>query len=106
MKFNNMFVVGDRVRVISDCRTYLKVGTVIKTFTNRWNNNNYVSVILDNGVSNNYNELSLEKIGHVELTKENENMSKEVQGNYCVAMVRFVNGTDTTKRYAFALFEP
>lgn len=101
-----MFVVGDRVRVISDCHTYMRVGTVIKTFTNRWNNNNYASVRLDNGASNNYNQLSLEKIGHITLTNnQKENNDMAIKGNFRVAVVKHIQGYDVNKEYGFALFD-
>lgn len=105
MGFEHMFVVGDRVRVISDCRTYLKVGTVINIFTNRWNKNNYASVRLDNGASNNYNELSLQKIGHVDLATNNKENNMALKGNFRVAVVKHIQGYDVNKEYGFALFD-
>lgn len=38
-------------------------------------------------------------------TKQKENNVMEVKGNYRVAMVKFVQGTNTVKGYAFALFD-
>lgn len=73
---------------------------------NDYNNNNYVTVKLDNGDIHNYNELSLIS---VETNKENNITNKGdntmITGNYRVAMVKFVKGTNTTRGYAFALFD-
>lgn len=108
------YVKGDRVRIISNCDSHNQTGVILNYLNlsqyHRYykRNNKYVRVKLDNGDIKKYNENSLLYIGHVELTLEEENMAfgNEVQGNYHVAMVRFIQGTNTSKYYAFAMFEP
>ena len=100
------FQKGDRVKIISWCQSQGKIGTVVKCWCSFYNNNNYVEVKLDKGGTHNYNELSLTS---VDINEENNITNKGdnemITGNYRVAMVRFVQGTNTTKEYAFALFE-
>ena len=114
MKDKCKYVKGDRVRIISNCDSRNQTGVILNYLSpleyHRYHKqtNKYVRVKLDNGDIKKYNENSLRYIGHVELTLEEENMSfgNEVQGNYHVAMVRFIQGTNTSKYYAFAMFEP
>lgn len=102
----NCFKKGDRVRVTSWCQSYGEVGTVVKCWRGTYNNNNYAEVRLDNGHTHNYNELSLILIDSNQennITDKGDN--EMITGNYRVAMVKFVQGTNTDKKYAFALFE-
>ena len=105
MVFKCKFQKGDCVQVVSPCQSYGKIGTVIKWWRGNYNNNNYVEVKLDDGSTHNYNELSLIL---VDTNKEN-NITKGdnemITGNYKIAMVKFVQGTNTVKGYAFALFD-
>lgn len=105
MVFKCQFQKGDRVKVTSYCQSYGKIGTVIKCWRNDYNNNNYIEVKLEDGSTHNYNELSLISIN----TKKENNITKGdnemITGNYKVAMVKFVQGTNTVKGYAFALFD-
>lgn len=103
MAFKCKFQKGDRVQVISYCQSHEKIGTVVKCWRNECNNNNYVEVKLDNGTTHNYNELSL-----IFVNKQNNIIKGDnemITGNYRIAMVKFVQGTNTVKGYAFALFD-
>lgn len=105
MVFKCKFQKGDRVQVISYCQSHEEIGTVVKCWHNAYNNNNYVEVKLDSGSTHNYNELSLITIDtNIEnnITKGDNEM---ITGNYRIAMVKFVQGTNTVKGYAFALFD-
>ena len=105
MVFKCKFQKGDCVQVVSPCQSYGKIGTVIKWWRGNYNNNNYVEVKLDDGSTHNYNELSLISIN----TNKENNITKGdnemITGNYRIAMVKFVQGTNTVKEYAFALFD-
>ena len=96
------FSKGDKIKVVSECRSYGQIGTVKSTFRSGWNI--YVTVRLDNGVQNTYNEKSLILYNEQNntTTKGDNNM---ITGNYKVAMVKFLQGTNTVKGYAFALFD-
>lgn len=95
------FKKGDRVRIVSHCQSYGWCGMVTHIFQGYWNN--YISVKLDNGITNSYKEESLV------LANEKNNIIKGdnnmLVGNYKIAMVKFVQGTNTTKGYAFALYD-
>lgn len=101
------FKKGDRVKVTSDCQSYGFTGTVVDNVNPYWNGQNYVTVDLDRsvcgGFRRTYNELSLE------LTNEQNNITKGdnnmLMGNYRVATVKFVQGTNTTSGYTFALYD-
>lgn len=109
----NHLTEGDRVRVTSSCQTYMKSGTVIEIVIKDWTEQYYYArVKLDDGSFRTYNQESLSRIGHVELsenyknknnTKENNNMA--VKGNFRVAVVKFVQGYNMNKEYGFALFD-
>jgi hypothetical protein len=92
-----MFNVGDSVEVINKrLQSYGLIGT-IKT---SHHNANSSFVMFDNWNGR----------GEKELLIKNENLkfkgdkSMAVKGNYHVAMVKFVQGYNTSKEYAFALF--
>lgn len=114
MDKDRKFVKGDRVRIISKCDSYSQIGVILNyLYPSQYpryykQTNNYVRVKLDNGDIKKYNENSLLYIGHQEIILEDEDMAfgNEVQGNYNVAMVRFIQGMNTSKHYAFAMFEP
>lgn len=91
-KFQN----GDRVKIISECQSYGKCGVVVQYIGY---SSNVVQIHLDNGVTRNYNEISLK------LINQTEEKSMKITGNYKVALVQFLQGTNTTKGYAFALFD-
>lgn len=94
----NKFQSGDRVIVISDCASYNQVGTV--SSYKRLYGYIRVQVTLDNGSIRDYAEDSLR------LLDVNEGgIGMAVKGNYDVAMVTFLQGTNTVKEYAFALFD-
>jgi hypothetical protein len=65
---------------------------------NYWSNADLITVSLDSGNTRTYNENSLR------LYKGDDKMANLI-GNYDVALVKFLKGTNTTKEYAFALFD-
>ena len=90
------FKIGDKVRVVSDCASYNQIG-VVDAYLYGYNR---VQVRLNNGSVKQYNEDSLR------LLEANEGVNNmAVKGNYDVAFVKFLQGVNTTKEYAFALFE-
>lgn len=92
------FQSGDKVKVKSSCQTSGMIGTVTQYIQYPdYYIQKYVQVKLDNGVIRQYNESSLELIekGGIHM----------VTGNYRVAQVKFVEGNNKTKLYAFALFD-
>ena len=100
------FQKGDRVQVVSECQSYGKQGVVVR-YVNYpiWYTCNYVEVKLSSGGRRTYNESSLKLIN----TNQENNITDKgdnemITGNYRVAMVKFIQGTNTDKKYAFALF--
>lgn len=111
------FKRGDTVRVCNpNLKTYRKVGVVESTqlFTH------CVEVVIEGLPSLVFKPSNLELVSRadeyayvendVEITNETNNKVKEtndmsVTGNYEVALVKFVQGVNTTKNYAFALFD-
>lgn len=95
------FKVGDRVQVISKCNSYGNVGNVENV--RQWSNWNPeacdVTVRFDCDTVRIYSGKSLQLIN----SKGVNGMT--VKGNYNVAMVKFVDGTNKNKEYAFALFD-
>ena len=106
MGISYRFKEGDRVRVTSCCQTYNMIGTVFDIMSKSCTGNEYVKVKLDCGWIRTYNVLSLSHIGHVEINTDyqKENKCMDVKGNYHVAIVKFVQGYNVSKEYAFALF--
>ena len=98
---NCKFKIGDRVQVIREgLQTYGFTGKVHAT--SYWGD--IVEVYLDqlNKIYN-YNSKSLMfENEQNNITKGDNNM---LIGNYNVAMVKFLQGTNTAKGYAFALFD-
>ena len=94
------FKIGDKVLVTSECQTQGWVGVV--EGMDYWRN--YVTVKFNGGVKRTYNKNSL-KLYNEENNIINKGDNEMITGNYRVAMVKFVQGTNTTKEYAFALFE-
>lgn len=113
---NHSFNSGDMVRVCNPAlKTYCKVGRVLSTYYST------VEVQIDDLPVLKYKSCNLELVSRgaesdyvthdVKITNETYEKTKEtndmaVTGNYEVAMVRFVQGMNTTKEYAFALFDP
>ena len=97
------FKKGDKVQVISECQSYGQIGTVMNLYNSWMYGHKYVEIRLNNGIKNRYNENSLV------LANEQNNIDKGdnymLMGNYKIAMVKFVQGTNTVKGYAFALFD-
>lgn len=90
--------IGDKVRVISDCASYNQIG-VVDSYQRLYGHNR-VQVRLNNGSVKQYNEDSLRLL---EANEGGNDMA--VNGNYDVAFVKFLQGVNTIKEYAFALFE-
>ncbi len=91
------FQKGDTVKVTSHCQSYGQTGRIIKYIScTSYGSAKYVQVELKYGELKNYNEDSLMLIG---------GNDKMLVGNYNVAMVKFLQGTNTVKGYAFALFD-
>lgn len=96
------FSKGDRVMVANDSlQTYGCTGQVESV--NYWGD--VINVRLDHNnkvYTYNVKNLMLENEQNNITTKGENNM---ITGNYKVAMVKFVQGMNTTKGYAFALFD-
>ena len=99
---------GDRVVVTSNCQTHNCKGMVISNPHKSWTSCTYAKVRLDDGCVRTYNELSLKLVSNTNINQnetEKENREMGVKGNYRVAMVKFIQGTNMYKEYAFALFD-
>lgn len=97
LRKERIFEMGDRVQVISDCQSYGEYGTVIDYIQAAYCSNCVrVRVELDSGHIKKYNELSLKKVGNVEMA---------LTGNFKVARVQFIDGYNKDKTYNFALFD-
>ena len=102
-QMKSKFKTNDKVRVINlNLLTYNSIGVV--EGVNYWGD--AVNVRLD-GVSRTftYNPKNLTLISEEEYNTNTKGDNKMIMGNYMVAMVKFVQGTNTTKEYAFALFD-
>lgn len=95
------FKKGDRIIVAkSKLRTEGRLGTVC--VEKSCNHGNCVGVRLDGvDVILYYNKESIKLVNNL---NEKENIMK-VEGNYRVALVNFLDGVNTIKDYAFALFD-
>lgn len=91
------FQVGDRVKVISDCKAKNKLGTV---YDIRGNGLGYIGVKLDNKVKRQFYYWSL----ILENESEDNGMAK-LTGFNKVAVVEMSNGYSGTKDYHFALYD-
>ena len=98
------FQKGDQVLIISECQTQGWVGVVDTVHSNYWGNGDYITVEFSNGIRRTYNKRSL-KLYNEENNITDKGDNEMITGNYRVAMVKFVQGTNTTKEYAFALFD-
>lgn len=98
---DNKFNIGDRVVVVSECKTKGKAGVITEYNGTEFSQLKWVSVQLDGfDKSFIYNELSL--------VRENEsevNTIMSLTGNFRVAKVQFLDGYNKDKIYAFALFD-
>lgn len=94
------FKIGDKVLVISECQTQGWVGVV--EGMDYWHT--HITVKFNGGLKRTYNKNSL-KLYNEENNITNKGDDEMITGNYRVAMVKFVQGTNTIKEYAFALFE-
>lgn len=96
------FQKGNKVQVISCCQSYGEVGIITSISEGHWDT--YITVRLSNGLKRTYNAESLVLYNEQNntTTKGDNNM---ITGNYKVAIVKFLQGTNTVKGYAFALFD-
>lgn len=104
-----IFNKGDRVKVISECQSCGFTGTVVENVNSYWTDDNYVTVDLDRnhngGFRRTYNERSLTLISSNENNNITKGDNKMLMGNYKVATVKFLNGTNTKQGYVFALYD-
>lgn len=113
---NKQYKVGDVVRVCNSAlKTYGKVGTVVRSYYNDtvevkftdiptliYRSENIELVITTDAL--NYIDQDIEITNKLfNNVKETDDMF--VKGDYQVALVKFVQGTNTDKKYAFALFD-
>lgn len=96
----NEVEVGDIVCVTkSDLQSYNHIGVVIGI---TGPSSNYATVQFEDWNNQGPKELTF-CIRHLELKEKGEN-NMAVTGNYDIAIVKFIQGYDTSKEYAFALF--
>lgn len=95
-----LFQENDRVLAMSECNSKGELGTVtgICKYPD-WYKAKYITVKLDNGLSQNYNEVSLKKIEN----KEEEECYK-MSGDYKIAIVNLYEDYNQ-KDYGFALYD-
>ena len=89
------FTVGSRVKVTNPrFENYNKTGTITqKTNTSCW-------VLMDYGSSRNY------KFQNLQLIEQNqEDQKMAITGDFKVANVKFLNGTNTSYEYEYAMFD-
>lgn len=89
------FTVGARVKVKNPrFENYNKTGTITrKTSTSCW-------VLMDYGSSRNY------KFQNLQLIEQNQEEQKmAITGDFKVANVKFLNGTNTSYEYEYAMFD-
>ena len=98
------FQKGDKVLVTSECQTQGWVGVVEGISNPYWDNSTYVTVKFNSGLKRSYNSRSL-KLYNEENNITDKGDNEMITGNYRVAMVKFIQGTNTDKKYAFALFD-
>ena len=94
------FEIGDRVMVISECKTHGKVGIVTNYNESEYSRLKWVTVQLDG-----YEKKHIYK--EISLIKENESRTYNMAltGNYKIARVQFAEGYNKDKIYNFALFD-
>lgn len=91
------FKSGDRIIVIAEhIQSYEQIGTI-----NYYSSSTSCKIRFDNWNGLGRKELVIKEIY---LERYEDNMAA-VKGNYKVAMVKFLEGVNTTKDYAFALFD-
>lgn len=91
---------GDRVVVVEpSLMSYNQIGTVIS------HDSNAALIRFDNWREQGEKELILLKSRLMKINNKDSDNIMEVKGNYRVAIVRHISGTNTTKEYAFALFD-
>lgn len=96
---NRDYNVGDIVEVISDCQTLGCIGKVItKNFITQT-----VTVNIKGVGLRTYGHSSVRYIG--DITDDIKGGNIMLNGKYRVALVNFISGTNTTKDYAFALYD-
>ena len=98
---NEKFTKGDRIIVVRDnLQTKGRLGTVYVERSDK--HGDCIGVRLDGcDITLYYNKKSIKLVDDF---NEKENVMK-VEGNYRVALVNFLDGMNTVKDYAFALFD-
>ena len=89
------FKKGDRVKITNPkFQNYNKLGTITSmTYTSCW-------VLMDSGSARNY------KFNNIQLIENNqEDQKMAITGDFKVAKVRFLNGTNTYAEYEYAMFD-
>lgn len=98
---NLLFPIGAEVEVIKeDLQSYGLIGVVVR---HPIQYSNCVVIRFDNWDNRGTKELYINK-NNLRLKGETKEMS-EVKGNYNIAIVNFLQGTNLTKKYSFALFD-
>ena len=100
------FTWGDIVRVKnSQLKTYDAYGRIADKNLNYWLTGNSCSayVELDDGKTLYYNLKNLEKVDKKIEKKENNKMA--ITGNFKVAKVKFLSGSNTNSEYEYAMFD-
>lgn len=89
------FKTGDRVKVInSRFENYNKLGSVVSITSTSCN------VLMD------YGSLRTYKFANLQLVKNNqEEQEMSITGDFKVAKVKFLNGTNTNTEYEYAMFD-
>lgn len=89
------FKTGDRVKVInSRFENYNKLGSVVSTTSTSCN------VLMD------YGSLRTYKFANLQLVENNqEEQEMAITGDFKVAKVKFLNGTNTNTEYEYAMFD-
>ena len=99
------FTWGDAVRIKnSELKTYGMTGYISDKTYNRWigDRSGSVYVDLENGKRIYYNFKNLEKVDANNM-KENKKMT--ITGDFKVAKVKFLGGTNTNTEYEYAMFD-
>ena len=99
------FTWGDAIRVKNpQLKTYDAYGVIADKAWNRWltDSSSSAYVELDDGKTRYYNLKNLEKVD-CNNKKENNNMA--ITGNFKVAKVKFLSGSNTSSEYEYAMFD-
>lgn len=99
------FTWGDAIRVKNpQLKTYDTYGKIANKDWNPWLTGNSCSayVELDDGKVRYYNTKNLEK---VDCDKKKENCKMAITGDFKVAKIKFLSGSNTSSEYEYAMFD-